>query len=526
MNSSSNKIPILIIEDDPEHAGQITQRLGDAYDAVHVASVDPVKLYNYKATYPNSQIIIVDLVLNTQDNAHEGLKTIRYKLWPFDRTAFFVVFSQYLEERTAVDLNTFGPHCAFVKKKVAAGNRLTAKCLRNLVTIVEECVEYSSPLMDSPQYEVGDWTQQLDEYKLQSKVSLEDSVRDVADNISRSIQVLNELATATTSYAKAGNASRQVAIGIFGSCGRLEMRKDSDIECTVYFRDLTNDLVASTFWNRITRYIAAKADWSYNYEGHKDIKESATGFLLPDQEGEKIENKFFPLIRIERFLEANIDTDPELRDRHFQILTELRGVFNPDLIFQMKKEMILKHCGTSDLRAIVESAYMQKIVSQYFIDLAPQSLEQWGDFKRFCYRTLNVLALQLFFIRRLAVDTDLRLDDGHGWANLFNSLCDPGIVKVLQFQQVCKGTLPAAQSERIMDEVHVLIERYFYMYSRFVNTQPGERANLRSATIRTIDQFVTVLDNMKLLEFFRPVRDNQLWLFGTDKIVALKNQLQ
>jgi hypothetical protein len=188
--------------------------------------------------------------------------------------------------------------------------------------------------------------------------------------------------------------------------------------------------------------------------------------------------------------------------------------------------MILKHCGTSDLRAIVESAYMQKIVSQYFIDLAPQSLEQWGDFKRFCYRTLNVLALQLFFIRRLAVDTDLRLDDGRGWANLFNSLCDPGIVKVLQFQQVCKGTLPPSQTERIMDDVHVLIERYFYMYSRFVNTQPAERANLRIAAIRTIDQFVTVLDNMKLLDFFRPVRDNQLWLFGTDKIVALKNQLQ
>jgi hypothetical protein len=114
------------------------------------------------------------------------------------------------------------------------------------------------------------------------------------------------------------------------------MRKDSDIECTVYFRDLTNDLVASTFWNRITRYITAKADWSYNYEGQKDIKESATGFLLPDQEGEKIENKFFPLIRIERFLDANLDTDPELRDRHFQILTELRGVFNPDLIFQRR----------------------------------------------------------------------------------------------------------------------------------------------------------------------------------------------
>src|SRR6266849_8010718 len=97
MNSSFDKVTILVIEDDAQHAAQIKERLGSTYDIVHLSTVDPVQLYNYKATNPHSQILIVDLVLNTQANAHEGLETIRYKLWPFDRTAFFIVFSQYLE---------------------------------------------------------------------------------------------------------------------------------------------------------------------------------------------------------------------------------------------------------------------------------------------------------------------------------------------------------------------------------------------------------------------------------------------
>jgi len=304
------------------------------------------------------------------------------------------------------------------------------------------------------------------------------------------------------------------------------MREDSDIECTVYFRELTNSLVASTFWNRITRYISAKPDWPYKYEGQKDIEESATGFLLPDQEGEKFENRFIPLLRIERFLDADLDADLEVRDRHFQILTELRGVFNPGLILEMKKQMIMKNCGAGDLRTIVESQYMSKIVTQSYIDLAPNSLKSWGDFKRLCYRTLNVLALQLFFVRRLAVDKDLRLDEADGWPNLFASLCDPGVLKVLQFRQVCKQMMPPGQSELLLEDVNLLIQRYIYMYGRFVKTQPSERSNLTNAALQTIDQFAQVFSKMKQIAYFRPVVDNQPWLFGTDKITDLRKQLE
>ncbi len=378
-------------------------------------------------------------------------------------------------------------------------------------------------MMYIPRYELEHWTTQLAEYN-NTEVSIVDSKRDVASNISRSIHVLNELARAGATYVKAGNASQQVALGIFGSCGRLEMREDSDIECSVYFRG-ANNRVASTFWNRITRYISANNNWSYKYEGQNDIENSPTGFLLENQAGEKFENKFIAMLDVDRFLAANLDTEPEIRDRHFQILTELRAVFNPDFIFQMKKEMIIQNCETSDLRVIVESAYTRKIFAQYFMDVAPQSLSQWADFKRFCYRTLNVLALQLFFVQRLAVDTDQRLDEGEGWTNLFDSLCDPGILKILQFQKVCKATMPNAQSKALMKDIHALIRQYFYVYSRFVKTKPAEQANLRQAAMQTIDQFALLFDKMKQLEFFRRVVENQFWLFATDKIVELRSQL-
>jgi hypothetical protein len=71
----------------------------------------------------------------------------------------------------------------------------------------------------------------------------------------------------------------------------------------------------------------------------------------------------------------------------------------------------------------------------------------------------------------------------------------------------------------------VLVERYFYMYSRFVKTQPSERANLRNTANQAIDQFVQVFKKIKELEFFRPVVDNQGWLFGTDRVVELRNQI-
>jgi hypothetical protein len=520
MNSSTKKTPILIIEDEEEHASAITARLGSSYDVVHLTSLDKVKLYNYKATNPDSQIIIVDLVLGTEDDPHEGYKTIHLDLWPLDRTTFFIVFSQYLVQKNLPVANRFEPHWAFVSKEVSSG-KLSAHCLDNLFSIVEQCTEYSSPSLEIPQYDAQKWTRQILQYK--SRFSIVDSRKTATQNIERSVETLNELANASSQYTKVGAPSRKIAIGIYGSCGRMEMRADSDIECSVYFSGDTNSLVASTFWNRITRYIGSK---NWHYEGRDEIESSPVGFLLPDQVGERFENKFIPLIASDRFIGADFDKEPEVRDRHFQILTELRPVFNPHFILEMKKEMILRNCQSPDLRTIVDSPYTQKIVSQFFMDVQPESLGDWNNLKRFCYRTLNIFALQLFFIRRLLVDVNLRIQNDDEWNEFFSNLCDPGIVKIIQFEEECRDAeVPKKEKNKLIKEIEQLTQSYFEIYSQFVETEKDERPALRRAAVSTMQHFVNLLEQMKRIDFFEPVINRAGWLFGTQRVTDLKNQL-
>jgi hypothetical protein len=520
MNSSAKRTPILIIEDDEEHASAITTRLGSSYEIVHLTSLDKIKLYNYKATNPDSQIIIVDLVLGTEDDPHEGYKTIRLDLWPLDRTTFFIVFSQYLEQKNLPVVNRFEPHWAFVRKEISSG-RLNEHCLDNLVSIVEQCAEYSSPSLEIPQYDAQRWTSQILQYK--SPFSIVDSRTTATQNIERSVEILNELAKAAAQYTKVGAPSRKIAIGVYGSCGRMEMRTDSDIECSVYFGGDTNGLVASTFWNRITRYIGSK---NWHYEGQAEIESSPVGFLLPDQVGERFENKFIPLIASDRFIDADFDREPEIRDRHFQILTELRPVFNPSFILDMKKDMILRNCQSPDLRTIVDSPYIQKIVSQFFMDVQPESLGDWQNLKRFCYRTLNIFALQLFLIRRLLGDVNLRIQNDDEWNEFFNNLCDPGIVKIIQFEEEChRAEVPKKEKKQLIKEIQQLTQSYFEIYSQFVETQKDERPALRRVAVSTMQHFVSLLDQMKRIDFFEPVINRAGWLFGTQRVADLKNQL-
>jgi hypothetical protein len=248
MSYSDRKVPILLIEDDDRHAEQVKSRLGETYDVVRLTTMDRVELYNYKALRQDSQIVIVDLVLGTQNSPHEGLDAVRNDLWQLDRTTFFVIFSQYLEENTLPPLNKFEPHWAFVRKETADID-LNEQCLENLFNVAEHCRECSSPVMATPQYQLQEWLRQLEDYK--SPFDPIDSGV-VRKNIGRSVDILDDLARAAAQYTKAGQQSRQIAIGIFGSCGRLEMRDDSDVECSVYYSGVTNNIVASTFWNRIT----------------------------------------------------------------------------------------------------------------------------------------------------------------------------------------------------------------------------------------------------------------------------------
>jgi hypothetical protein len=528
MTYSSEPISVLLIEDDPQHVEQIKTRLGSEYVLEHLTSVDPEKLYNYKALNQHSQIVIVDLVLDTskEPDEHEGLNTIRDILWPIDRTTFFIVFSAFIEHRTLPSLNKAEPHWTFIKKERLDG-RLTETCLDNLFYILQSCKDYSSPILDVPQYDSFGWIDHISTYLRTYRPGTNEFHEEVVENIKRSISILNELGQTAAYYVKAGQQSQYVGIGIYGSCGRLEMREDSDIECSVYYSDLAssmpNKTLAVTFWNRITKFMALQG---WEYEGQKEIDNSPTKLLVSTQANEDLENRFRPVISKEILFGENLELHPHVRNRHFQILTELRPVFNPDFIFDLKKELILRNVGeTSNLWTVIDSDYMMNLVDQFSMDVQPRSLEQWGDIKKFCYRILNILALRIFLIGQLKFGKT-QITQEEDWEDFFEFLCDPGIVKVVRFANECKEDEDFEEKDKevLTTELYTLIELYFSFFARFsMSTEKPEK--LKKGARATAEHFITILNHLKQVKYFKNVSEQVAWLFSTERVNELIRRL-
>lgn len=512
-----NKIPILVIEDEDKHVAQIEKRLGDAYDVEPLKSYDSEQLYNYKALNQDSQIIIVDLVLDTENDVHEGLNAIRDTLWPIDRTTLFIVFSRYIEDKTLPSLNEVEPHWTFVKKEVE-GDQCNRKCLDNLYNIVESCRRYSSPRLETPLYDPYTWTDQIDRYVGSSqfgKVSFHNPVR---ENIIRSVEVLNDLAQAASYYVKAGEQASHLAIVVYGSCGRLEMRNDSDIECSVYYSNSEPSAnLAIAFWNRITRHIKMRG---FNYEGQQKIEESPTGLLTSTQADELLQNTFYPVINEHYFLNSKLDKHPHVRNRHFQILTEVRPIFNPDFIFDMKRKMISRYTKrSSNLAAIVRSQYVVNVVTQFSMDTAPETLIEWGDLKRFCYRTLSVWSLRIALIGRLRFG-DENLKNYRDWQGFFGLLLDPGIIKVVKFANDCNEHVQASDTEKemLIDRLGEFIETYFRITSRFTTGSKNPDELKRDVRLAA-NHYVDTLEQLKQMRYFRSLLEDIPWLFSIGTIL-------
>lgn len=525
---SSEPVSVLVIEDDPMHVEQIKARLGAEYIVEHLTSIDPEKLYNYKALNQHSQIVIVDLVLDTskEPDEHEGLNTIRDVLWPIDRTTFFIVFSAFIEHRTLPPLNRVEPHWIFIKKE-RIGDRLSDTCLDNLYNILQSCRDYSSPTLDIAQYDSFEWIDPISTYLRLYRPGVNEFHEEVVENIKRSVSILNELGQTAAYYVKAGRQSSGVAIGIYGSCGRLEMREDSDIECSAYYSDSTSSIpnksLAVAFWNRITKYMALQG---WEYEGQEKIENSPTKLLVSTQADEDLENKFRPVISKEILMNENLDLRPHVRNRHFQILTELRPVFNPDFIHELKRELIISHTGdTSSFWAVIDSNYMMNLVDQFSMDVQPKSLDQWGDIKKFCYRILNILALRIFLIGHLKFGKT-QITEEDDWYDFFGLLCDPGIVKVVRFANVCKEDTEFEEKDKevITNELHTLIELYFSFFARFsASTEKPE--TLKKVARATAEHFITVLDQIKQMKYFKNISEQVPWLFSTERISELIRRL-
>ena len=258
-SNSVKPIPILIIEDNPDHAKSIVKVLSkDSYVCKHHSAVDSEQLYGYLAEHPDSQILVVDLqldVTSAADAYEEGTHLIRDRLWIYNRTAFFIVFSEFIPETPVREFNKLEPHWTFVQKESVleehkqsgVSNRvgrkiLSQNCLDKLKLMVDACRESAPPTLIPERLDSFVITQGIQNFSAE-RHSQKQNYSAAFDRISESVKVLNMLSAAAEPYVKAGRPSLQLAIGVYGSCGRLEKRpNNSDIEFAVFIEGGRDDV--------------------------------------------------------------------------------------------------------------------------------------------------------------------------------------------------------------------------------------------------------------------------------------------
>src|SRR5438094_642836 len=120
-------------------------------------------------------------------------------------------------------------------------------------------------------------------------------------------------------YVKAGAQAQSLAIGVYGSFGRLESRPQSDVEFSVYF-DTTLippiTKLAAQFFNRMMSYLKTRG---LRFEGQAEIEKNENGMLdLRQVNVDLLPNGYCPVISKERMVKADLSKDPHIRNRHFQ----------------------------------------------------------------------------------------------------------------------------------------------------------------------------------------------------------------
>ena len=456
-SNSVKPIPIIIIEDNPDHAKSIVKVLSkDSYVCKHHSAVDSEQLYGYLAEHPDSQILVVDLqldVTSAADAYEEGTHLIRDRLWIYNRTAFFIVFSEFIPETPVREFNKLEPHWTFVQKESVleehkqsgVSNRvgrkiLSQNCLDKLKLMVDACRESAPPTLIPERLDSFVITQGIQNFSAE-RHSQKQNYSAAFDRISESVKVLNMLSAAAEPYVKAGRPSLQLAIGVYGSCGRLEKRpNNSDIEFAVFIEGGRDDVgqplseLAVMFWNRMMFFVE-KQGWEY--EGKAIVNTRNPKILGSDAADEAfvLLDKYMPIISADAVVNVNFPkSQAHVRNRHLQILTELRPVFNSELIFRMKKDLIVKKVGgISTIGDLLSAPYMGELIAQAYIDMKPKELKGFKNKKQYIYRMGGLAALQLGLIGYV-LGKGGKLEHDFQWEELFTFLVLPSLGKIIQFE--------------------------------------------------------------------------------------------
>jgi predicted nucleotidyltransferase len=303
-----------------------------------------------------------------------------------------------------------------------------------------------------PQYttELRDYTEILGSFssELQHR-AVQKSYQDVKGSLLDSVDLLQVIATRACSLLDA-SAFRQCALGVFGSVGRMEKRVDSDVEFMVLYSGSEHKAEAITLWNMLATIVKSL--------GKKHEGEAVFGCDLTDEKlkqhirnrGGPFPNAYLPILDSYELAKLSVKKLPHLRDRYFQIATELKPIYNPELIASLRLSMFRKSCQS--IEELIKSQIMKEMCTSFFHNTQPISLKLLRDVKSTCFRVVFNFVLRLQLLDMLANSEKLNDSD---YDHFFAQIGLPTIIKLISiFRNISRS------NEELRREVMKLISDY------------------------------------------------------------------
>jgi hypothetical protein len=149
------------------------------------------------------------------------------------------------------------------------------------------------------------------------------------------------------------------------------------------------------------------------------------------------------------------------------------------------------------------------MIDQFWMDAASHNNvgNDVKELKKFCFRTLNLLALKVCLVSLIEFGPWRRLDLPSQWAEVFELMSEPGVLKVIRFAAACM----AAGDNALGEQSVRLVNSYCSLLSRY---GPGldARSEVRDI-IRQFDELFLVAVKSKVLQ----EAQHRPWLFSTGR---------
>ena len=425
---------VLVIEDTERHQQQIRDALAKVGFDCHVMDKgDLLHLHNYRALHKRTHVIVVDL--NLGGGPDDGMTLIKEHLWPADRSAVFVIYSRTIGEADQPqEKNLLVPMAAFVPKIVGADGSIIPENLETFVDVVKKAHACAVADVDPAVYDAAPTLAVVREF-VDRFGGIKSHYTVVERSLVRSVGVLNRMAREADSFSKTGSDAYRISIVAYGSYGRMEPRPDSDVEFIILVDDddkNSRDALATRLWNRMMSFVESI---DLKVEGIKALEDNKVRLLLTSQAGNPTANEYVPVLQMSQITNGNSSKHPNLRNRYYQILTEARAVFNPQLFENFKKRSFLQLSAMTmfDPISVFAGQFWKKVLIQFELDAVPSVIVNLPDVKKLCYRSMGVVGLRLLLIQNLDLEERGPLANEADWVSLFNQMNEPAILKIMRF---------------------------------------------------------------------------------------------